>query len=321
MTTIYKDAGRVQKVEEIGGGSSYDETSDATKSLNVDASGTVISGANPLPVTAVVTGDINIDNNAIGSMLIGKSGGGDFTTAYASSTTITIGTMPYTHTFIADDILSVQQIAINGNVTNTFTRDDVAMTFTTATLTIVGAAFETTDTFVIYTNISKIPINAADTTRTTDTLVTTIQEVDSTGKVSPAGELISNAPYSNANIQNPVWAHVLDEKLLNAVTATGRSTFTDVLSYKGLTFCIVASSITDGATFIFEGSPDTDTANVQGLQAKRSDTGAIGNSFNITADGTYYFQIDDTITPKYLDINLSVRIDGTYTAYLAGRAL
>jgi hypothetical protein len=164
MTTIYKDAGRVQKVEEIGGGSSYDETSDATKSLNVDASGTAISGANPLPVTAVVTGDINIDNNAIGSMLIGKSGGGDFTTVYTSSTTITIGTMPYTHTFIADDILSVQQITTDGNVTNTFTRDDVAMTFTTATLTIVGAAFASDDTFVVYTNIPRSPSGATVST-------------------------------------------------------------------------------------------------------------------------------------------------------------
>lgn len=320
MTTIYKDAGRVQKVEEIAGGSSYDETSDATKSLNVDASGTVISGANPLPVTAVVTGDINIDNNAIGSMLIGKSGGGDFTTAYADSATITIGTMPYTHTFIADDILSVQQIATDGSVTNTFTRDDIAMTVTSSVLTIVGAAFINTDTFVVYTNIPRILIDAVNTVRTTDTLVTTTQEVDATGKVSPAGNLVSNAPYSNATVQNPNWAQVIDEKLLNAVTATGRSTFTDTLSYKGLTFCIVASSVTDGATFIFEGSPDGTTTNTQGLQAKNSSTGAVGNSFNITADGTYYFQIDDTIASKYLDINLSARTDGTYTAYLTGRA-
>ena len=120
--------------------------------------------------------------------------------------------------------------------------------------------------------------------------------------------------------QSPLRAQVLDEKLLNAVTAAGRSTFIDTLSYKGLTFCIVASSVTDGATFVFEGSPDGTTANTQGLQAKDSSTGAIGNSFDITANGTYYFQIDDTITLKSLDANLSVRIDGTYSVYLAGRA-
>ena len=164
-------------------------------------------------------------------------------------------------------------------------------------------------------------IDPANTARTTATIVQSVQEVDATGKVSPAGDLVSNAPYSNATIQNPTWAHVLDEKLLNAVTTIGRSTFTDTLSYKGLTFCIVASSVTDGATFIFEGSPDATVANTQGLQAKRSDTGAIGNSFNIIADGTYYFQIDDAITPKHLDVNLSARTDGTYTVYLAGRAL
>ena len=163
--------------------------------------------------------------------------------------------------------------------------------------------------------------STAKTSRTADTVVRHVQPIGPDGEVTPAGTSTSNAQFVQNTNLNPVWAHVLDEKLLNAVTATGRSTFTDVLSYKGLTFCIVASSVTDGATFIFEGSPDADTANVQGLQAKRSDTGAIGNSFNITADGTHYFQIDDAITPKHLDVNLSARTDGTYTVYLAGRAL
>jgi hypothetical protein len=163
--------------------------------------------------------------------------------------------------------------------------------------------------------------SAADTSRTVDTVVRHVQPIGPDGEVTPAGTSTTNAAFTQNTRLNPEWAHVLDEKLLNAVTATGRSTFTDTLSYKGLTFCIVASSITDGATFIFEGSPDTTTANTQELQAKRSDTGAIGNVFNITADGTHYFQIDDAISPKSVDVNLSARTDGTYTVYLTGRAL
>ena len=190
--------------------------------------------------------------------------------------------------------------------------------------------------------LANIPFNIVNQTTgkiysTTGATVTSTQlqlaSAENTGMTPPAtGDILfipiistERSYYTNDMTkvleQSPLKAQVIDEKLLNAVTATGRSTFTEALSYKGLTFCIVASSVTDGATFIFEGSPDATVANTQGLQAKNSSTGAVGNSFNITADGTYYFQIDDTITPKYLDINLSVRIDGTYTAYLAGRAL
>lgn len=110
-----------------------------------------------LNTSATISGDINVDNNSVSTNgLIGKSGGADFTTAYASATTVTIGTMPFTHTFIADDVISVQQINTSGAVVNTYTRDDKTMTVAGGTiLTVTGATFAASDTFIIYTNISR----------------------------------------------------------------------------------------------------------------------------------------------------------------------
>jgi len=101
--------------------------------------------------------DINIDSNSIDtSGLVGKSAGGDFTTAWASATTITIGGLPAYHgTFLADDVVSVVQVATGGGVTATYHRDDVVMTQAGAVLTVTGATFANTDTFVIYTNIQR----------------------------------------------------------------------------------------------------------------------------------------------------------------------
>lgn len=95
-------------------------------------------------------------------------------------------------------------------------------------------------------------VDAADTVRTTDTVTQAVQEVDATGKVSPAGELVSNAPYSNATIQNPSWAHVLDEQPFNAQAVDGSSTAIDVLSYEDLGITIT-DAICDGVITVTDG--------------------------------------------------------------------
>ena len=133
-----------------------------------------------------ITSDINVDNNSVdANALIGKSGGGDFTTAYASATTITIGAMPFTHTFIADDIVSVQQISTAGAVLNTYTRDDKTMAVAGGTvLTVTGATFGATDSFVIYSNITRTAMkDVANTARTTGTLLNPVQAIDEAGDV------------------------------------------------------------------------------------------------------------------------------------------
>ena len=118
----------------------------------VDSDGNTV-----LRTSATISGDVNVDSSSVDtSGLIGKTSGGDFTTAYASATTIDLTNLPENHaTFIAEDIVAIVQIATDGSVTNTYTRDDKTMTVTTNTITVVGATFLNTDTFVVYTNINR----------------------------------------------------------------------------------------------------------------------------------------------------------------------
>lgn len=116
-----------------------------------------------LDVSADLTAtDINVDSTSVDtSGYIGKASGtnGDFVTAYASATTITLSSLPSgVSSITADDIVSVVQVATDGSVTKTYSRDDATMSTTgtdPTTLTIAGATFAASDTFVVYTNIAK----------------------------------------------------------------------------------------------------------------------------------------------------------------------
>ena len=115
-----------------------------------------------LKTTATISGDVNVDNTSLSTDgYVGKASGtnADFTTAYASGTTITLSSLPSGVTAItADDIVSIQQIATDGSVTNTYTRDDITLTAAgtdPTTLTVTGATFVNTDTFVVTTNIQR----------------------------------------------------------------------------------------------------------------------------------------------------------------------
>jgi len=110
------------------------------------------------------SGDINanVENTAISTTgLAGKASGtnADFTTAFASATTLTCSSLPSgTSSIEADDITSIYQIATDGSVTKVFFRDD--STFASSgtdpsTITVTGATFISSDTFVVYTNIQR----------------------------------------------------------------------------------------------------------------------------------------------------------------------
>ena len=110
----------------------------------------------------MTTGDINVDTTSLDmSGYVGKASGtnADFTTAYASATTLTCSSLPSdVDSLTADDIASIIQIATDGSVTNTYTRDDVTLSASgtdPTTLTVTGATFTNTDTFVVYTNIAR----------------------------------------------------------------------------------------------------------------------------------------------------------------------
>jgi hypothetical protein len=119
--------------------------------------------------------------------------------------------------------------------------------------------------------------------------------------------------------QAPVDQQVLDEKLLDAVTATGASTDVNVLDKSRLTIVAYASSVTTGGTLKIQGSPDGTNYADLATFADGNTTGA--TSQDITADGTYVFTLPSTLAIKYIRANLSARTDGTYTVYLYGGAI
>ncbi len=157
-----------------------------------------------------------------GITLIGLSSGGDFTTAYASATTITLGTAPYTHTYIAADIIAVQQYDSTGACVNTFTITDTLFSISASVLTVTGAVFAATDTFIVITNIPRS---------------------------ENAGNSTSDASYVQNTQLNPNWAHISNEQPFNAQAADGSSTGYDTSSYRSLGFTFL-DAVCDGVLTI-----------------------------------------------------------------------
>ena len=164
-----------------------------------------------------------------GTTLIGLSSGGDFTTAYASVTTITLGTAPYTHTYITADIIAVQQYDSTGECVATYTITDTLFSISASVLTVTGATFVATDTFIVITNIPRSQYS---------------------------GNSTSDAEYVRNTRLNPDWAHISNEQPFNAQAADGSSTGYDVSSYKSLGFSLV-DAVCDGVLTIedSDGTP------------------------------------------------------------------
>jgi len=118
--------------------------------------------------------------------------------------------------------------------------------------------------------------------------------------------------------QAPLDQQVLDETLLNAVTATGASTDIYTIDKKDLTVEITASSVIDGATILIQATTDNTNYGDLGMV---DNTGVVVNEINITESGTYYYEIVNASSAKYIRSNITSRIDGTYTVKLLGGAL
>jgi len=115
----------------------------------------------------------------------------------------------------------------------------------------------------------------------------------------------------------PTDQQVLFEKLLNAVTSTGASTQVYTLDKREFVFAVVASSTTDGGIFTFEGSPDGTN---WGAVATINSGGTTASTQTVADDGTFFFEIVNADTIKYLRANLTTRSDGTFTVYLMAKA-
>lgn len=183
----------------------YSSTARKVLLLGEDGS-TMATALNPVPTSAVLSGDVYVTNVPDSGGLVGKPSGGDFVTAYGTATRIDCSGFPaYYSTLAADDILSIQQTNSSGSVVATYKRDDTAMTVAGNNITIATATFGATDTFVVYTNVarqadyeigavelkdaasdSRADVNDADTARTTGTKVLAVQHIDAAGAVLPA---------------------------------------------------------------------------------------------------------------------------------------
>ena len=115
----------------------------------------------------------------------------------------------------------------------------------------------------------------------------------------------------------PTDQQVLFEKLLNAVTSTGVSTQVYTLDKRDMTMCVIASSTDAGGIFTFEGSPDG--TNWGALTSIDSD-GTAAATQAVPDDGTFFFDITNVGSVKYVRANLSSRDDGTYTVYFMAKA-
>jgi len=137
-------------------------SSTARKTLIIDSSGNAVTTLNPLPTTATISGDVNVDSTSISvQAYVGKPAGtnADFVTARTANTTFTCATLPTGVSAIkTEDIELIRQITAAGVVTESYSRDDATITCSgtdPTTVTVTGAVFGATDTITIYTNIYK----------------------------------------------------------------------------------------------------------------------------------------------------------------------
>lgn len=151
-----------------------------------------------MEVNATVSAEVSVHAyDVLG--YVGKTSSGDFTTAYASATAITVGTLPDSSTLTAEDVLTVVQFDSSGNVVAIFDRNSNAMTMVGSDLTITGATFSATDTFAIYTNIraTSATSSSVEVTNGAGALAVNIQDggnsitVDGTVTVQDGGSSIS----------------------------------------------------------------------------------------------------------------------------------
>ena len=149
------------------------------------------------------------------------------------------------------------------------------------------------------------------------TKVMVMQGTSDANDVSLSG--VTNSTLSALKVieQAPLDQQVLDETLLDAVTSTGASTDVYTLDKNGITIEITASSVSTGGTIKIQGTSDNTNYGDLGVD---DNTGTISQSITIDADGTYYYEVVNASSVKYMRANLSSRTDGTYTVKMTGRA-
>jgi len=266
------------------------ETDDGNVAVRVVGS----SGSTSLDVTTS-----SVDSS---SLIGSSSSNANFTTAYASATTITISNLPSTISALeTDDIVSIEQYTSAGTLVKKYTRDDATISITGSTITVVGASFSGTDSFVVYTNlVASESGNIAETTIPTavsDGETVNIWFDEYGRQISHGSNLSVNA--QDTNQVNQALLNTSECTDLSAVTATGASTEVNAQNYNKLTYHIVATGVSSGATIEIQHS--LNGTNWVTL-----------NTTNISSTGNTEVYFSD-VKYKYMRANVTSYSDGTYT--------
>jgi hypothetical protein len=181
--------------------------------------------------------------------------------------------------------------------------NDVNVNIAASDITIGGDAEQTPDSVAAAKIIQQGGI--AETTVPTavadgDAVATWVNEYGQ--QVLYGANLSSNA--LDTNQVNQALLNTIEVTLLDAVTAGGSSSSVDVSNYNKLTFAIISSSTSDGATVALEGS--LDDTNWYTIDSNIVDT-----------DTTTSYVISDE-KHKYVRATISSRTDGIYTVDMIG---
>ena len=287
------------KITKDGSIKEYSDFANSAMILGEDGV-TRVSASNPLATTATISGDVNVDSTTVDtSGYIGKASGtnADFTTAYATATTLTCASLPTdVASLTADDVASIVQIATNGSVTNTYSRDDITITASgtdPTTLTVTGASFGATDTFVVYTNIAK-PTSATTQYTAETTVPTAVADgatidawSDEYGRPIGKSDNLSLGA-TDVNDVSPALLQTLKTTGITQLTAPGDTSTSNVSNFGVYGYSITVASVDTTVVVQLEGSIDETNYATLPLDNTAMTWLAITNNVAaITVDGTY----------------------------------
>lgn len=289
-----------------------------------DVSGSPM-GTSSNPVYTQSSGDSS-STGGIGGDFIGKVSGGDFTVAYASPTTLTLGTLPDGSSITGDDIVLLEQINVAGSVVQTYTRSEATMTMAGNVLTVAGAVFVTTDLIVITTNIPRNGgvLVGADA-QTNATLHTTFLSrsmgyngttwdrvrVTTTGKILNSSEYAEDTVFADASYVTLAGQEIDDPTALATMTEgdvgnikgdlSGRTIVTlgTLSAGENLTDNLVQVAMKPVATATNTYSRDTSVA-LEASSISKASAGNLYRAFGVidasAATDIYYIQFLDSAT-------------------------
>jgi len=107
----------------------------------------------------------------------------------------------------------------------------------------------------------------------------------------------------------------LEQTIFENVDTSGTSDDIYVLGKSDLTVEITATSVTEGASIKIQGTSDNVNYGDLGVV---DNTGNINQTISITNDGTYFYEVVNASSLKYVRSNITSLTDGSYTIKITG---